>query len=205
MISASPLVLIVDDDDSVRDALSDLFRSAGIESVAFGETRELLNYPNTDRPSCVVLDVQLPDLNGLELQQQLVADGRNIPIVFISGFGDVPTSVRAMKAGAVDFLSKPLDADELLAAVGRAIELDRASRASVRQRIEVEALVESLSPREKDVLRRVSSGLLNKQIAHELGLTEVTIKVHRANMMRKMQAGSIIELIRLIDPIKDRL
>ncbi|MDS7595478.1 response regulator [Agrobacterium tumefaciens] len=205
MTGAAPLVFIVDDDESVRDALSDLLRSAGIDSVSFGRTSELLNYARPDRPSCVVLDVQLPDLNGLELQERLAADKQNLPIVFISGFGDVPTSVRAMKAGAVDFLSKPLDADELLAAIDKAIELNRTGREAARQLIEIEALVESLSPREKDVLRRVSSGLLNKQIAHELGLTEVTIKVHRANMMRKMQAGSIIELIRLIDPIKDRL
>ncbi|MBP1881877.1 response regulator transcription factor [Sinorhizobium mexicanum] len=205
MTEEESLVLIVDDDESVREAIADLLRSAGVDSVSFGSTGELLSFGKPDRPGCIILDVQLPDLNGLALQEQLNANGRSIPIIFITGFGDVPTSVRAMKAGAIDFLSKPVDADELLAAVDRAIEQDRSSRAEARRLIEVSALVEGLSARERDVLRGVSSGLMSKQIAYDLGLTEITIKVHRASMMKKMQVGSIIELIRLIEPVKDRL
>ncbi|MCA1443257.1 response regulator transcription factor [Ensifer sp. IC4062] len=205
MTEEAPLVLIVDDDESVREALVDLLRSASVDSVSFGSTGELLNFQQPDRPACIVLDVQLPDLNGLALQEQLNTDRRSLPIIFITGFGDVPTSVRAMKAGAIDFLSKPVDADELLAAVDRAIERDRSSRADARRLTEVSALVEGLSTRERDVLRGVSSGLMSKQIAFELGLTEITIKVHRASMMKKMRVGSIIELIRLIEPVRDRL
>ncbi|MDK1386467.1 response regulator [Sinorhizobium sp. 8-89] len=205
MTGEAPLVLIVDDDASVREALADLLRSASVDSVSFGSTGELLNFQHPDRPGCIVLDVQLPDLNGLTLQEQLNANRRSLPIIFITGFGDVPTSVRAMKAGAIDFLSKPVDADELLAAVDRAIEQDRSSRADARRLTEVSALVEGLSTRERDVLRGVSSGLMSKQIAYELGLTEITIKVHRASMMKKMRVGSIIELIRLIEPVRDRL
>ncbi|OHV78693.1 response regulator transcription factor [Rhizobium sp. LCM 4573] len=205
MKDREPLVMIVDDDDSVRDALADLLRSAGLESVTFANTRDMLSFSQPDRPACIVLDVQLPDLSGLDLQERLIASDQARPIVFISGFGDVPTTVRAMKAGAVDFLSKPLDADELLSAVTKAIEQDRARRAEARRLIEVTSLVDGLSARERDVLRGVSSGLMSKQIAFELGLTEITIKVHRANMMKKMRVGSIIDLIRLIEPIRDRL
>jgi FixJ family two-component response regulator len=191
-----PLVIIVDDDASVREALSELFLSAGFQSVDFASTRELLEADILDRPGCLILDVRMPGASGLDLQRHLARDGNSKPIVFLTGHGDIPMSVQAMKAGAVDFLTKPVRDQTLLDAVTAAIQRDIDQRAAT---LAVKAHVErfaTLTPRERQVLRQVANGRLNKQIAFELGISEVTVKLHRGNVMRKMQAASIGELVR---------
>jgi FixJ family two-component response regulator len=195
--SDQPLVIIVDDDAAVREAVQELMQSASMECVSFESTRELLETDVLDRPGCLILDVRMPGSSGLDLQHHLVASGNPKPIVFLTGHGDIPMTVQAMKAGAVDFLTKPVRDQTLLDAVTAGIRRDLAQRAeALVLKRNVERL-ENLTPRERQVLHEVALGRVNKQIAFDLGISEVTVKLHRANVMRKMQAASIGELIRI--------
>jgi FixJ family two-component response regulator len=192
-----PIVLIVDDDGAVREALNELMQSAGLESAGFSSTRELLEANVLERPGCLILDVRMPGASGLDLQHHLATRGDRKPIVFLTGHGDIPMTVQAMKAGAVDFLTKPVRDQALLDAVIAGIDKDFAQRAEaaiVKRTVE---RIGTLTPREQQVLREAARGRVNKQIAFDLGITEVTVKLHRGNVMRKMQAGSIGELIRM--------
>jgi FixJ family two-component response regulator len=193
------MVFILDDDISIREALCTLLRSIGLEVRTFTSAAEFLNAELPDVPACLVLDVRLPGLSGLDLQRELGRTGVEIPIIFISGHGDIPMTVRAMKAGAVEFLPKPVREQELLDAIGQAIDKDRAAR---RQRAEVAAVrvrYATLTPRENEVASKIIRGLLNKQVAADLGVTEVTVKVHRRHIMEKMQASSLAELVLMIE------
>lgn len=192
----APLVIVVDDDESVRLALVELMESVGLDVVSFGSTSELLEADLTDRPGCLVLDVRMPGLSGLDLQTQLSSSGDGKPVVFVSGHGDIPMTVQAMKAGAIDFLTKPVRGQALLDAVKLGIERDIAQRAVARiARLQANRFG-TLTARERQVMREVARGRLNKQIAFDLGISQITVKVHRANMMRKMQATSVGELVR---------
>ncbi|MGK9169281.1 response regulator transcription factor [Inquilinus limosus] len=194
--SAAPLVLIVDDDETIREALTDLLRSVGIEARSFGSTRELLDAAPVERPGCLILDVRLPGLSGLDLQAQLTRSGNTRPIIFMTGHGDIPMSVRAMKAGALDFLTKPFRDQDMLDAVAAAIEKDLAQRQEAAAAKEVAALAATLTPRETEVMAAVVKGLMNKQIAGLLGISEITVKLHRGNVMRKMGVRSVADLVR---------
>jgi len=200
MSSDSPIVFVVDDDYRVREALSSLVASIGLKVAVFGSAREFLESEKPDSPACLVLDLELPGTSGLELQREL-ATGDGPPIVFITGHGDVPSSVRAMKAGAIEFLPKPFGEQELLQAIDAAIALDRKAR---RERSELTGLQKHyalLTPRERQVLPFVVAGLANKQTAGELGTSEITIGVHRGQIMRKMAAHSLAELVRMADKL----
>ncbi|MBF7015036.1 response regulator (plasmid) [Novosphingobium resinovorum] len=194
-----PMVLVVDDDQDIRDSLTDMFDSVGMGTTAFGTTAEMLGAPLPDGPSCLVLDLRLPGSSGLDLQAQLASQGVDIPIIFITGHADVPTSVRAMKAGALDFLSKPFREQELLDAVSDALRRDGDRRDAQRERNSVRQLAKQLTLRETDVLRGVARGLLNKQIAYELGITEVTVKMHRSSAGKKLKSISVADMIRKIE------
>lgn len=200
-----PLVLIVDDDAAVRTSIEELMLSVGIDAAGFGSTRELLDANLPDRPGCLVLDVRMPGSSGLDLQQHLAATGNPRPIVFLTGHGDIPMSVQAMKAGAIDFLTKPVRDQSLLDAVTAGIERDLAQRADaamVKQQADRHA---TLTPRERQVLAQVALGRLNKQIAYDLGISEVTVKLHRSSVMRKMAAATVGELIRAWDMLPPEL
>jgi FixJ family two-component response regulator len=192
----TPLVLVVDDDEGIREALTDLLRSVGIETKSFGSTRELLDAAPTDRPGCLILDVRLPGISGLDLQAQLARNGNTRPIIFMTGHGDIPMSVRAMKAGATDFLTKPFRDQDMLDAVAAAIDKDMAQRRDAAAAKEVAALAATLTPRETEVMAAVVKGLMNKQIAGLLGISEITVKLHRGNVMRKMAVRSVADLVR---------
>ena len=194
--ATTPLVLIVDDDEAIREALTDLLRSVGIEARSFGSTKELLDAAPTDRPGCLILDVRLPGLSGLDLQAQLARGGNTRPIIFMTGHGDIPMSVRAMKAGAMDFLTKPFRDQDMLDAVAAAIDKDRTQRQDAAAAKEVAALAATLTPRETEVMAAVVKGLMNKQIAGLLGISEITVKLHRGNVMRKMAVRSVADLVR---------
>lgn len=194
-----PLVVIVDDDPAVRGSLEDLMQSVSIDAVGYGSTRELLEADLPERPGCLVLDVRMPGSSGLDLQQHLAAAGNAKPIVFLTGHGDIPMTVQAMKAGAVDFLTKPFRDQALLDAVAAGIERDRAQRAEARTVAEQVERYAALTARERQVLRLVARGRLNKQIAFELGISEVTVKLHRSGVMKKMRATTVGELIRAWD------
>lgn len=198
MITETPVVFVVDDDHRVREALSSLIAAAGLRVNVFGSAAEFLEYEKPDAPACLVLDLQLPGSSGLELQQQLSA-GDAPPIVFISGYGDVPSSVRAMKAGAIEFLSKPFDDRELLQAIHAAIDQDRIARQKRSELAELQRHYNLLTPREQEVLPFVVAGFANKQTAADLGTSEITIGVHRGQIMRKMGAKSLAELVRMAD------
>ena len=191
------LITIVDDDASMREALSELIVSAGLTPVAFASTRELLESDVLDSPGCLVLDVRMPGTSGLDLQQHLASRGDMKPIVFLTGHGDIPMTVQAMKAGAVDFLTKPVRDQTLLDAVTAGIERDTNQRASARTTRHYADRYATLTPREREVMQEVSLGRLNKQVAYDLGISEITVKLHRSSVMRKMQANSIGELIRI--------
>lgn len=195
------IVYVVDDDDSVCRALARLFRSVGLSAETFPSAKALLDHPPPDRPACLILDIRLPGPSGLDLQETLSRAGRDLPIVFITGHGDVPTTVRAMKGGAVDFLQKPFNDQELLDCVQRALARGRAQWTERRERAALQGRVDALTPREREVLLQVVTGKLNKQIAGELGIAEKTIKVHRGRVMQKMQAGSVADLVRMVEKL----
>jgi FixJ family two-component response regulator len=192
-----PTVFVVDDDASMREALKNLFRSVGLDVETFGAAQEFLSGRRSEAPGCLVLDVRLPGLSGLDLQRQLTDADIEMPIVFITGHGDIQMSVRAMKAGAVEFLTKPFRDQDLLDAVQQAVDRDRATREQRAQIAELRERYESLSPREQEVMGLVVGGLLNKQIAGKLGTSEATVKMHRGNLMRKMHADSLAGLIEI--------
>lgn len=191
-----PTVFVVDDDLSMREALRNLFRSVGLEVQTYADAQLFLASPLASGPGCLVLDVRLPGLSGLDLQRRLADANIQMPVVFITGHGDIQMSVRAMKAGAVEFLTKPFRDQDLLDAVQEAVERDRLARESRAETAALRACYESLSPREQEVMVLVTCGLLNKQIAGQLGTSEATIKMHRGHVMQKMQAGSLADLIR---------
>jgi FixJ family two-component response regulator len=201
---ANPVVLVVDDDPSICDALSSLFRSVGLQVETFGSAAQLLSSTLPDTASCLVLDVRLPGVSGLDFQVQLANAGIHIPIIFMTGHGDIPMSVRGMKAGAVDFLSKPFRDQEMLDAVSSAIERDIKRRKGENVIAELRKLHASLTPREREVMALVTKGLMNKQIAGELGLSEITVKIHRGNLMRKMNARSLADLVKMSEALSAR-
>ncbi len=200
-MDAPPVVFVVDDDFAVRDAIRNLISSVGLRVETFGSAGEFLSSKRPDAPACLVLDVRLPDVSGLEFQRALTEAGAAIPIIFITGHGDIPMSVRAMKARAVEFLTKPFRGQELLDAIQEAIAKDRAARIDRAELSEIRARYDALTPREKEVMRLVASGLLNKQVAAELGASELTIKTHRGRVMHKMAADSLADLVRMSEKL----
>src|SRR6195256_939430 len=190
------IVFVIDDDESMRRALTNLFQSVGLTVEVFGAAPEMLHSKLPDVASCLVLDVRLPGLSGLDFQAELAKANINIPIIFMTGHGDIPMTVRAMKGGAVDFLAKPFRDQDMLDAVVTAIERDRKRREADKIVEHLQVLLETLTPREREVLPLVSSGLMNKQVAAELGLAEITVKLHRGHIMRKMEARSLADLVR---------
>ena len=198
------IVFVVDDDAALREALKDLFRSVSIRVEAFASAPEFLQAELPNIPSCLVLDVRLPGLSGLDFQTELANASIHIPIIFITGHGDIPMSVRAMKAGAIEFLTKPFRDQDLLDAVQAALNRDRTRRENAESTSNLKAKFETLTPREQEVLALVTAGLLNKQIAAEIGVSEITVKVHRGNVMRKMEAKSLAELVRMADAVSVR-
>ena len=201
MPPSSPVVFVVDDDVSVRESLELLIRWAGWKPEVFASARAFLSRPRVVVPNCLVLDVSLPDLNGLDLQARIAADGIDMPIIFITGHGDVPMTVRAMKAGAMEFLTKPFGDEVLLSAIRNGIELSRAALDRAAEMLALRERHGSLSPREQEVMALVVAGRLNKQIAAELGISEMTAKIHRGQVFRKLQAASLPDLVRMADKL----
>ena len=195
--AAVPTVYIIDDDPGIRASIQGLLKSAGLNSKAFETAEQFLQENASDGPACLILDVRLPGINGLDFQRQLRSAGRSIPIIFITGFGDIPMSVRAIKSGALEFLTKPFGDQDLLNAVEQALAKDSIGRREQAEIVALERRYERLTCREKEVMKFVVSGMLNKEIAAELGISEITIKVHRARVMRKMKASSLAELVQI--------
>ena len=200
-IELPPAVFVVDDDASIREALDGLFRSIGLQAKTFGSAAEFLQHKLPDAPSCLVLDVRLPGLSGLDFQAELAAAGLHIPIIFMTGHGDIPMTVKAMKAGAVEFLPKPFRDQDMLDAVQQALERDRERRERNSGLAKLKSNFDTLTPREQEVMGLVTAGLMNKQVAGEIGVSEITAKVHRGNIMRKMGAKSLAELVRMADAL----
>ena len=200
----TPIVYVVDDDQHVREGLSNLLRSIGLRVATFGTAHEFLGYEAADAVSCLILDVRLPGLSGLDFQNELAKADRNIPIIFVTGHGDIPMTVKAMKAGAVEFLTKPFREQELLDSVRVALDRDRVRREHEKTLADLRERFESLSPREQEVAALVTAGLMNKQSAAQIGISEITVKVHRHNVMRKMGAKSLADLVRMADVLQIR-
>jgi FixJ family two-component response regulator len=196
-----PIVYVVDDDASLRDALERLFRSVGLQAKTFASAPEFLRNPLADGPSCLVLDVRLPGLSGLDFQAELLKADIDIPIVFMTGHGDIPMTVRAMKAGAIEFLPKPFRDQDMLDAVQTGLERDRDRRRSASDTAKLKASFATLTSREQEIMGLVTAGLMNKQIAGQIGVSEITVKVHRGSVMRKMGAKSLAELVRMADAL----
>lgn len=205
MKEAGPIVFVIDDDRLIREGLQSLIRSVGLRVETFGSAHDFLSAKRPDAPACLILDVRLPDVSGLDLQRKLSEANIEIPIIFITGHGDIPMSVRAMKEGAQEFLTKPVRGQDLLDAVQKAVTRDRSARKERADMAEIRGRFESLTPREKEVLDLVVAGLLNKQIADELGASELTIKTHRAHVMQKTQAESLAHLVRMAEKLKSSL
>ena len=199
--AGEPIIFVVDDDEAVRDALKSLFRSVGLRVQMFASAPELLRSQLPDAASCLVLDVRMPGLSGLEFQAELAKANIRLPIIFMTGHGDIPMSVQAMKAGAVDFLAKPFRDQDMLDAVSSALERDRERRGVETRNSDLRTSYETLTPREREVMRLVVSGLMNKQVAGELGLSEITVKIHRGRVMRKMGARSLADLVRMVETL----
>jgi FixJ family two-component response regulator len=202
MAAERPIVFVVDDDPSMREAVQDLIASVGLDARGFASPREFLEAARPDAPACLVLDVRLPGSSGLNFQQELARSGIHIPVIFITGHGDIPMSVRAIKAGAVEFLTKPFRDQELLDAVNAGIERDRAQRREGAVLDDLRERFAALTPREREIMALVILGRMNKQIAGDLGVSEVTVKVHRGQIMRKMRAKSLPELVRMGDALR---
>jgi FixJ family two-component response regulator len=200
--AAVPTVFIVDDDRGMRQSIQDLVESVGLRAESFASGGEFLKRKPTNDPSCLVLDVRLPQMSGLDFQRQLLETGLHIPIIFVTAHGDVPMSVRALKSGAVEFLTKPFRDQDLLDAIQQALQRDRAERGRKAEIQDLQERYGTLTAREQQVMALVVSGMLNKQIASEIGASEATVKIHRGNVMHKMQAGSVVDLVRMSDKLK---